>query len=142
MKFWLSLITTNKNAKLAELERAARDAESDARVEEQRRVAALQEIADEALQRETAARADADAATAAGGRLRQQISRLTASCRAAASNPATAGSGPSADATADLLAQLQQRLDEAADGIARFADRAHAAGAACQSSYNALMFEF
>lgn len=123
---------------LAEQERAGRKAEQQAREEEQRRAAALQGVIDETEQRLARALADADAAAGAGQRLRAQIAVITSSCRGASGHSGAAGSGQPADATGDLLADVQRRLDEAADGIARFADQAHAAGAACERSYQAL----
>ena len=123
---------------IADMERVAREAVEAARAEEQRRTAEVQKAADEAHKSLARARADAVAATDAGQRLRERIAAITASCGRAASDPATAGSSSPASATADLLADVQRRLDEATDGIARFADQAHAAGAACQRSYDSL----
>lgn len=123
---------------LATLERAAREAEALARSEEQRRAAALQGVIHETEQQLAQARADADAAVGAGDRLRQRISQLASACSRGASNPGTAGAGTATDATTDLLAVVQRRLDEATERIARFADQSRAAGLACQNSYRAL----
>ena len=121
------------------LERQALLAERAARLEEQRRTAEVQKAADEAQQQLEQARADAAAAATAGQRLRERIAQLAATaCRPAAGKATTASAGPATDSTADLLARLQQRLDDAADRIAEFADRAHTAGTACQRSYDAL----
>jgi hypothetical protein len=106
-----------------------------ARDEEQRRVSALQEVADEARKREEQARADADAARSAGERLRAALATARA---AICHNPASAGAGSSTDATERVLADVQRRLDEAQDRVARFADEAHTSGLACQQSYDAL----
>ena len=100
--------------------------------------AAVQEIANEAQKELDVARSDADAARSAGERLRDRIAQLTAACRATASNPDAANAGAPAEAPADLLADVQRRLDEAADGIAGFADKSSAAGKACERSYDAL----
>lgn len=124
--------------KLTELETEALEAEKKARTEEQRRVSALQRIADEAEENLVRARADAVAAGASGQRLRDRIAQLTASCSQPTGKAATAHPGAAARTTADLLARVQQRLDEAADGIAEFADRSHSSGLACQRSYEAL----
>lgn len=121
-----------------DLERAAREAEANARAEEQRRAEEAQKAIDEANETVARARADADSAVTAGERLRAQIAALTSSCRAAAGNPGSADSGPPADATADLLADVQRRLDEATERIAGFADRAHAAGTACERIHDGL----
>lgn len=124
---------------VAQLEHNAREAVQAAREEENRRTRAVQEIADDTQKKLEVAAADAIAARDAGERLRKQIAILAAAGRrAAAGKAASADPVPAADATADLLADVQRRLDEAADGIAEFADRAHAAGLGCQRSYDAL----
>lgn len=126
------------SAQMQQLERQALLQERAARLEEQRRTVEVQKAADEAQLQLEQARADAAAAGTAGQRLRDRIAQLTAACRPAASKAPTASTGPATDATADLLARVQQRLDDAADGIARYADEARAAGTACQRSYDAL----
>jgi chromosome segregation ATPase len=126
---------------IAALAETARQAEADARTEEQRRTAEVQKAANEADQSRRAAEADAAAARDAGERLRARLAAITASCRAARVDPGAADAGASADATARVLADVQRRLDEAADGIARFADQSHGAGSACEKSYDALRRE-
>ena len=123
---------------IAGMERAAREAEASARAEEQRRTAEVQKVANEANEALERARADADAAADAGVRLRERVAQLTAACGRGSSHPGPATAGQAADTTADLLADVQRRLDEAANGIARFADQAHAAGDACQRVHGAL----
>ena len=123
---------------IGSLEAAAREAEAAARTEEQRRTAEVQKAADEAHQAMDRARADAAAAADAGNRLRQHIATLTTACRGGPGHATAASAGPPARATADLLADVQRRLDEATDGIAQFADSAHTAGRACQQSYSAV----
>jgi hypothetical protein len=121
------------------LERATRAAVEAARLEEQRRSAVLQGVIDETEQKLAQARADADAAGHAGERLRKRITELAAgSCRGATGNTDAAGAGQTAHTASDLLADVQRRLDEATDGIARFADQAHAAGKACERGWGAL----
>lgn len=121
------------------LERAALQAAEDARTEEQRRTKAAQEIANETQAKLDQARNDADTARTAGERLRKRVAELTASIgRGGAGNPTSGGASASAQKTADLLADVQRRLDEATDGIAGFADGASAAGSACERSYDAL----
>ena len=107
-----------------------------ARDEEQRRVQALQEVADEARKREKQARVDADTARGAGERLRAALAAArAASCRdSAAATPSS-----STDTTERVFADVQRRLDETQDRIARFADEAHISGLACQRSYEALI---
>lgn len=123
---------------IAELAKAARQAEADARAEEQRRTAEVQKAANDARQAMERARADAVAAADAGDRLRKHIATLTAaSCAGLIGADAASGSA-AADATAGMLADVQRRIDDATNRIAEFADRAHAAGRACESGYNAL----
>ncbi len=106
------------------------------RAEENRRFTKIQEIADDATKELALARADADAADAAGDRLRAKVRDLSLSL--AALNPGSPGNSEAGTATVDLLVGVQQRLDEAAGGIARYADEASAAGRACERSYDAL----
>lgn len=108
-----------------------------ARAEEARRTAAVQKEADHARQDLTRAQADAAAAADAGQRLRAALAAARRSCPAAAGSPAAVGSPP-ADPAEGVLADVQRRLDEAADGIAAHADAARIAGQACQRAYNAL----
>lgn len=113
-------------------------ATQEAQAEEQKRAAQVQKVANETHEALARARADADAAAGAGYRLRQQLARITASCRATPSDTATAAPGAPAEPAADLLADVQRRLDEAQDRIARFADESHAAGSACQRIHERL----
>lgn len=123
---------------LQDLERKAREAVEAARAEEQRRAQALQEVIYEAEEKLARSRADAAAASDAGDRLRERITELTAVCRVGSGDPTASGAGASTNSTSNLLANVQRRLDEAAEGIARFADAANAAGVACQSSHESL----
>ena len=123
---------------LGALERTAGEAVTAARAEEGLRFTALWEILNETQADRDRARADAAGAADAGVSLRRRIAALTAGCRAAASDSAPASSSPPADTTADLLADVQRRLDAAQDGIARHADEAHIAGRACERAYDAL----
>lgn len=109
--------------------------------ETERRIAAQSEVIHEATVQRDRARADADAARAAGQRLRDAQRAYIASALAGAArlDPAAAPGGQAAGAPADLLADLQRRVDEAADGVGRFADESHAAGRACERSYDALI---
>lgn len=117
--------------------RAAKQAENDK--ETNRRLVEQKEIAENAVQERDAARNDADAAVDAGERLRKQIANLTVSL--AASGARTPEGGKATGQAADLLAYVQSRLDESAEGIARYADEASIAGKACEASYGALLTE-
>lgn len=119
-------------------EQHAREAVTKARAEDERRYNTLREIAENAQTELDRARADAAGAADAAGRLRQRIAALAAARCPAPGDTAAASSSPSADPAPDLLADVQRRLDEAADGVARHADHARAAGAACERSYDAL----
>lgn len=123
---------------MLDLEQTGREAVDAARAEEQRRTAEVQKAVDEANQVVARARADADSAVDAGERLRNQLAALTASCRAAAGHTGPAVPGAPADATADLLADVQRRIDEATERIAGFADLAHAAGSTCERIHDGL----
>lgn len=116
---------------------AALKATAEAREEEQRRVAAHQEIAHVAELSRTRADADRRAADAAGQRLQQRVAATAARCDAA-SNPAVASPGPAASAPGDLLAEVQRRIDDAAGELADAADRARIAGLSCERAYDAL----
>ena len=84
--------------------------------------------------------ADRAAATAAAGRLRERLATITRAASAAdrvASNDAASATREreAADATARMLAQLLQRASDRAGIVGVFADRAHAAGLACERAY-------
>ncbi len=108
-------------------------AESDRRTQEKEK--AIRDAENLANQ----ARAERDALAASAQRLRNQIARSTAAARGCpADNPSTAGTGQAADASVDLLADVQKRLDDAADSIAEFADASRIAGSACERIYDSL----
>lgn len=138
---WKAYTTGRADGRALEREAMAQkviEATAAVRTEEQQRAAQVQKVANEIHQALARARADADAAAAAGHRLRQQLARITASCRTTPSDSATATPGTPAEPTANLLANVQLRLDEAQDRIARFADDAHASGLACQRIHDGL----
>jgi len=125
---------------LQALERTARIAADEALAETARRISHIQEVANEAQTKLVKAQADATAAAVAGQRLRDRIATLIAAGRCpATNNSAAAIPSQAADATSNLLADVQLRLDEAADTIARFADEAHTAGLACERAYIGVM---
>lgn len=118
----------------AELERATSQAQ--AATETARRLRVQQEATDAANLKT----ADLERAAAASADAAQRLRARLAAAQAArcAGDPAAAAGGPAAGATADLSADVHRRLDEAADRIARFADRAAIAGEACERAYRAL----
>lgn len=84
----------------------------------------------------TVALGDAQLAAADVGR---RLQLALAALRRGAQCPATAAPGGTpAQAAERVLADVQQRLDAAAERIARFADQSHIAGVACERSYDAL----
>ncbi len=127
----------------AEIVRIERDqaqalaaAEQAARNEEARRAAAIEEIQRDAQTAVTVAQRDAAAAGAVSERLRAQLARLRADL--AAGDPPATLRGPTGADALDLLAELFSRADGHAGELAAIADRARAAGLACERSYDAM----
>lgn len=108
-----------------------------ARAEEQRRTAAQSDIAKNANTQRTAALADAFAARAAAGGLRDQIARLVRAARSGAHSTVAAG-GPATGDALDLLADVLSQSDQRAGDLAAYADRARIAGQQCERDYDAL----
>lgn len=119
----------------ATTEEKARKASEDARTEEQRRRAEQDKVVADAKKQAQSAMAAASAARTAGERLRDQLAALRGQ---ACGNPTTPPGSPAAGSADDLLADVQRRLDEAADGIALHADQSRIAGQACERAYQAL----
>jgi len=114
---------------------AARVALAQARSEEQRRQTAIEGIRRDAQEQIAAVAADAAAADDAASRLRARVAQLS---RRPASCAGSSGGGQAAEPARDLLAVMLSRIDEAAGGVAEFADRSRAAGLTCQVSYDAV----
>lgn len=114
---------------------SARQAEAQARSEEQRRQTAIEGIRRDAQEQIAAVAADAAAADDAASRLRARVAQLS---RRPASCAGTAGGGDAAGEAGDMLALVSSRLDEAAGELAAYAERAANAGAVCQRSYEAV----
>lgn len=107
--------------------------------ETERRLSAQREVIHDTTAQLDRARADADAARAAGQRLRDaQRAYIAAALGAASLDPAVAGAGPTASAAIDVLAELRGRADDTAGELAAALDAAHAAGRACERAYDAL----
>lgn len=79
----------------------------------------------------------ADAA-AAGDKLRDRISQLTSRCTAPTQSAGAGPGSPPAAAADIMLADVQRRLDKAAEDLAGYADAARIAGQACEVSYDSL----
>lgn len=116
----------------------AREAEAQARLEEQRRAAALQEIADEADAARARATADADRARRAADSLRDAARAAAARCSAPADDPTAAEPGASAASPGLVLADVLGRADDRAGELAAALDASRAAGLACERAYDAL----
>jgi len=123
---------------IGELERAGREGVERVRREEARRYESLKGVVDDAQKALDEARRDAAGAAGVADRLRQRFAALAAGCRAPSVDPSPADGREAARSPADLLADVQRRLDEAAGSIAEHADAARVAGSACERAYGAL----
>ena len=114
---------------------AITDAGNKARMEEQRRQAAVNKEASDAQEQNKAATLDAGAADAAGERLHVEAGKFAAN---ACGDPGAAQRGASATRAAMVLSDLLQRADKRAGELAVAYDRARIAGLACEGSYDAI----
>jgi hypothetical protein len=133
-------LQAEKAAHATDLQHAAEaetQAVNAARAEDQRRIAAQSEIAKDANTQRTAALADAFAARAAAGGLRDQVAQLVRTARSAAHSAAGTGSPTTGDAL-DLLADVLSQSDQRAGDLAAYADSARIAGEQCERDYDAL----
>lgn len=122
-------------------ERTARQNEAAARLTESKRAQRIQEALDAEHLARLEVEADARRADAAAGSLRERARQLAAAARCPAASASAAAGSPPADAPGDLLADLLERLDEAAGEVGRYADQARLAGATCERAYQALTDE-
>lgn len=113
-------------------------AEQEARTEEKRRQAEIDEVRDNAQEKIDQAQADATAAGIESGRLHEQARRLAARASQCASNPGTAQGGQAAGQSAMVLADLLSWADERAGELAAAYDRARVSGLACERAYDSL----
>lgn len=113
---------------------AAQIAEQSARAEESRRTAATQKVIHDAKLETSAAQIAAGDAVRAADGLRKRVAALVAAGRQATSNPGTTGrsTGDEGGDALDLLAGVLARTDDAAGGIAAYADQLRVAGQACE----------
>ncbi len=107
---------------------------------EQALQATIDKQAEDARHAEQTRLADRAAADAAAGRLREQLATIARAASAGARVASTDAAGAAreraaADATARVLADVLQRADDRAGALADLADRAHAAGLACERTY-------
>lgn len=117
---------------IATLEQAARDASEKYRRMERTWQDRVKEVSDEGQSQIDTAQRHAVDARAAGERMREQYERtIAAIIRSATTAAGNASGGQAPSETASMLADMQRRLDEAADAIAEFADRSYAAAHTC-----------
>jgi hypothetical protein len=107
------------------------------RATENRRQDEERKATDEAAELRAKVSAANDAAASVGRRLRDAQSAAVAGLRTCQSD-ATATASTSADASERVLADVQRRLDEATDRIARFADESRVAGLTCERIHDSL----
>jgi hypothetical protein len=96
-------------------------------------VAAIGEIANEAQRMASRVVANRGAAAVASRGLRDTLAG-----HGIVYHPAPATSSPAAESTAELSARLLDEADRRLREVAQFADQAHAAGIACERSYDAV----
>lgn len=94
-------------------------------------IAKIQEVLNHANEQAHKARADADAANAANGRLRQSLADYRAKH---ADTAASTGEGEPDSYPVGVLADLLSRMGEAGERISRYADEVKIAGAACEAA--------
>lgn len=125
------------SAKVADAERERAATIERYRLTEQRRAAAMKEIADETERLATRARAAADGARSAGDRLLARAAIVAAQCGATPGNPAAPELSASGVAPGLLAGVLRSAVDEARR-YAAIADEARRAGGACERAYDTL----
>ena len=108
------------------------------RAETQRRVDEQQEVIRNAEKQQAQARADALAADAAAGRLRDRAAQLAAACGPAGPHPAPPGAGEATAGAGLVLADVLGRSDDTSGELATAFDAARGAGLACERAYDAL----
>lgn len=124
-------------AQQRELQATAREeAMHQALVETARRLTAQQEAARHAETIARRARADAVAADAVAGQLREYAADLAARADACSAAPATVGAAASAPGS--VLAELLGRVESRGRELAAEADRRGVAGFECEQRYDAL----
>lgn len=124
----------------ARLLQAGLDAVDKARGEEQRRIAAQQEVIRDAEKALSLARGDAARADDAAGRLRRHAAALAARGDRPAGDSGAAAGGPTAEAPGTVLAELLERAESRAGILAAYADESRIAGRACEAAYESLTF--
>ncbi len=119
-------------------EKARADAEQAARAEEQRRLAAAQQVQAHAIQELDKARADADLATAGASQLRDQLAKLQTRLGGSATDSTLATRSASATRAAMVLSDLLERANQRATVLAKTADQARIRGMTCEAHSDSL----
>lgn len=121
----------NQATAAAAAERAASAAE--ATIETERRKQEVRNAVNAGKVREAQLQAAVAGAVGAREQLQQQLAALEA--ERCARDPGPAAGSAAASAPADLRAYVHRRLEEAADGVAEFAERANSAGQTCVDAW-------
>lgn len=111
---------------------------NDARVEEQRRHGAANEVAIDARNQNEAVALDAADADRAGERLHHDATQLVSGSGSCTSDSGAAERGQAASRAAMVLSDLLKRADQRAGELAQAYDRARISGLACQRVYENL----
>lgn len=119
-------------------ERQTRERMEQLRADKSRSDKLRQEAQDAEHLARIAAQADADRLRAGNGQLRRYATDLAASLGSRPGDTAPAPGGETARATADLLAELLGRVDDAAATIAVYADSSRRAGLLCERTFDAV----
>ncbi|MDU9394300.1 DUF2514 domain-containing protein [Pseudomonas sp. zfem002] len=114
-------------------------AQAAARHEEQRRETAQQKAREHAQKEQKTADASALDADAAGQRLRDEASKLSASVSCTGPDSAAVARSTSAARAAMVLSELLERSVDTNRELAAAYDSARIAGLACETSYNSVM---
>lgn len=121
---------------VASIELQAKEASEKARVIEQQRQQAIEQVRTDAAAQKAQDEARAADLLAAGDSLRQQTAKLLAD--RAALNSRLAARGKTINDLTDLLAQLRTEADNTAGELATALDASRRSGFACERSYDAM----
>ncbi|WP_425272604.1 DUF2514 domain-containing protein [Pseudomonas sichuanensis] len=113
--------------------------ERDARKEENRREAVMEEVRAHAQEQRTIADAGAASADAAGQRLRGDAAQFAAAVSCPATDSGAIARGQAATRAAMVLSDLLERAVDTNRELAAAYDRARIAGLTCEGSYTALV---
>lgn len=127
------------NAEAARLATERSQAEQAARAEEQRRQSTIDQVRKDAEQQIARAETDAAAAADAAVGLREQARRLAARAGQCAGNSGATPGGAAEAEPGLVLADLLGRVEAEGRRMAETADRARAAGIACERAYDSLV---